>query len=275
MMELHGLSSVSAIVPGCERIKVKKNVRALFAAAGLWLAFSMTANCRAGTLTEFEIKLPVFVPAPIKALSEHDVVLFVDRSASMAKPAGDPTAAESRWEWCSEQLKQFAKDSAQLMQQSMSLVLFSEGYKEFDNVGADDVRKIFTDNQPHGKTNTAIALDSELEKYFERKRGAVSEIKPLAIAIITDGGCESPGALRRVILKAAKKIDSPNELSITFLQIGHDEEGTKLLKEFDNDLMSRGAKFDIVQRLPFDELKRVGLMRGLAEAISPPHAAML
>src|SRR6185369_2532924 len=83
MMELHGLSSVSAIVPGCERIKVKKNVRALFAAAGLWLAFSMTANCRAGTLTEFEIKLPVFVPAPIKALSEHDVVLFVDRSASM------------------------------------------------------------------------------------------------------------------------------------------------------------------------------------------------
>jgi len=47
-----------------------------------------------------------------------------------------------------------------------------------------------------------------------------------------------------VIRDAANRIQRDEDLSVSFIQIGHDRSATKFLKHLDDDL--RGCRFDIV-----------------------------
>lgn len=52
-------------------------------------------------------------------------------------------------------------------------------------------------------------------------------------------------ATTKVIVNAAARINSQEDLSVSFIQIGDDRSATKFLKFLDDNLRPQGAKFDI------------------------------
>ena len=57
------------------------------------------------------------------------------------------------------------------------------------------------------------------------------------------------------LIDITKQISSREEVGISFLQVGSDNAARRFLKELDDGLEGKGAKFDIVDTKNFDELQ--------------------
>eukprot|EP01101_Sappina_pedata_P006785 TRINITY_DN346_c0_g1_i2.p2 TRINITY_DN346_c0_g1~~TRINITY_DN346_c0_g1_i2.p2 ORF type:complete len:177 (+),score=59.91 TRINITY_DN346_c0_g1_i2:667-1197(+) len=122
--------------------------------------------------------------------------------------------------------------------------------KKFKNI--DDPNKIehiFNKCRPKGSSDLAHVLRSAFKEHF--KTGP----SPTTILVITDGKPNNKKDVRKAIISAANKIHQDDELSVTFVQIGNDPKATNFLIGLDDDLTSRGAAFDIVDRVTVKEMQ--------------------
>jgi Mg-chelatase subunit ChlD len=229
-------------------------------------------------------------------LEQHDVAIVVDRSSSMttqdcpgisANPSGGWQMAlaglmgagaipgynmrsgtgMSRWEFVQSQTMALAKQTQQIFPHGVMLVLFSSHCKVFQNVDLRQIPNIFSANHPWGSTNTAEALDQPIEDYLNRRQATGGHVKPLVIAVITDGMPTNPDALRRLIINTTHRVGNAHEIRITFLQIGTERKGFEELDELDRYLVNEGARFDIVDTKMFPQVVQAGLARSLVDAI--------
>ncbi len=204
----------------------------------------------------------------LSIISDHNVALIVDKSGSMA--TRDCPGGISRWLWCSEQARSLSSLTAGLggMKEGMNVVVFSDDFHVYSNVSPQQVAEIFSINFPEGMTNTGDALRSAIDAYFAKKALAPKTTHPAVLAVVTDGEPNRPDQVREVIIEATRRMTDPNELSITFLQVGTAPFGSSLLRELDDNLVNQGAEFDIVDTKTFSELESLGLTGALAEAIT-------
>lgn len=226
----------------------------------------------------------------LSVLANHDVAVVIDRSFSMftrdcpapfgmqpPSPVSHPFSsltgallggsggAVSRWEWCQMQADNLARMTASVLPRGLTVVLFSSRPRLYNNVTAAQLGEIFAANHPGGGTDTTAALRCVLDDYFMR-REAAGQVKPLAIAVITDGMPNNPHSLKECIIKATTHLRRQDELAITFLQVGTEREGIALVSDLDN-LVGQGAKYDIVDTKTFPNLLRTGLARALVDAV--------
>lgn len=204
----------------------------------------------------------------LQKLSNHDVVIIVDRSGSMM--TRDCPHGLSRWQWCGEQTLQMMHQTNGYIK-DVTIVLFSTGFMVYHNCDLKKLPLVFMLNRPMGSTETAEALQSQIGEYFFRRQATHGQCKPVVIAIITDGVPDNSDWLRMSIIDATKFMRDPAEISISFLQVGKDPFGTNLLQELDSKLTREGARFDIVDTKTFRELKEEGLTKALVDAINEPH----
>jgi hypothetical protein len=194
-----------------------------------------------------------------RILSAREIVILIDKSGSMAER--DCPGGLSRWQWCEKQIDTLSNQLSNVLK-GLTLVVFDENYRTYKNVGLTDVQRVFKSNQPLGGTHTAEALDAQLKDYFEHNQS-----KPLSIAVLTDGLPNDPELLKKVIIDASKRINYPGEVLITFLEAGPTREGTWLLEELDNELVTQGATQDIVDMKGFWELNKIGLRDAIVSAV--------
>lgn len=218
-------------------------------------------------------------------LGDHDVDILIDKSKSMAtvdclSAAGDsPLAAilsgwpkrnngqlVSRWDWCRQQSLDFSRQTANVLANGVEIVPFSSKFNIYKHCGAADVAEVFADNRPDGGTNLAPALKKELDDYFARRDANAGAVKPLVVAIITDGAPSSTSAVRREIIEASSKMKSADEITIVFLQIGHDPDGVRFLQDVSSDEFLQSIAYRIVRIKSFEELQQTGLGRALVDA---------
>jgi uncharacterized protein YegL len=217
----------------------------------------------------------------LQVLGSRDVVLLIDKSGSMGDRDcpppldglrfpmrnGEPTAGVSRWEWTEQEMISLSRDAAQALSNGMRVVLFDSNHTVYERVHVNQVSQIFRHTYPQGSTNVAAALTSQLERYFsDRARG--HRVRPLVIAIVTDGLPSSSTALKQAILDLTRAVRDPSEVAITFLQIGNSRKGMKLVHELDDKLTQQGALHDLVDSKDFNELQQVGLAHALVDAIN-------
>ena len=265
------------------------------AAAGLALALSFILGL--GTMAQKAEALAVAIfapqqPAPavspqrLAEIANYDVIVFIDSSRSMSKtlapqsrrsarpvaelPAGvSPT--ESRWQWCSEQTESLSQQLQSSLKDHLNdhlkVVLFSDNYKVYKDIDLTSVPAFFASNQPYGNTNANAALRSQLRAYFAARDKNEGPVRPLLVAMITDGCPDDPLALRQTIIDATNKMHDPNEIAITFLQVGVDPQASKYLRELDDCLVGSKARYDIVTTKSFDQLNQSGLAIALLDAV--------
>lgn len=201
------------------------------------------------------------------SLAENrDYTLIIDKSGSMSTP--DQPGGRSRWEAAQESTLALARKCEQFDPDGITLYLFSGRFKRFDNVTSSKVSQIFQENDPSGTTDLASVLKDATDRYFESK--AAGETKPNGetILVVTDGEPDDRKAVMRVIIEASRRMDTDEELAISFIQVGTDQMATRFLKVLDDELQGAGAKFDICDTVTLDDMEGMTLKEVLLNAIS-------
>jgi hypothetical protein len=216
-------------------------------------------------------------------LQNRDIVLLVDRSKSMTKPdcpdcdrndhkdlsgvTKQPEAMTSRWQWCKKQMSNLFSEAGDVLHGAVRVVLFASKCQVYPGVDQQAISSIFENNEPKGGTDATQAVRNELDDYFVRKARSGNNTRPLLIAIISDACADDPGALRHVIAKATKRMTSPDEVTISILQLGTDPRAEELFKGLQNDAWSHRGRYNIVSITRFSDLSSMGLAGALVEAV--------
>ena len=176
-------------------------------------------------------------------LSEFNFVIAVDASGSMGET--DMPGGRSRWDYMQESLTAFARDMATIDSDGLDLVVFGgSNIQTFTGVDAAKVKDVFTQRSPRGSTPLAEALTASLTVVGKSNKKAT-------VVVFTDGVPDDRQAATRVITQAANKLETDDQLTFLFVQVGHDRSAAAYLKSLDDDL--RGAKFDIVDAKTMDD----------------------
>ncbi|MBZ0189554.1 MAG: VWA domain-containing protein [Candidatus Obscuribacterales bacterium] len=196
----------------------------------------------------------------INKLQDKDVVVIIDKSNSMSTK--DAPYGLSRWDWTGRQLHDLAGRLRLVPRSKLDLVLFDNKTTVYDDVTVAMIPQIFSRHTPSSGTNVTGALKEQIDTYFN----SGSE-RPMVIAVITDGAPSNSRSLKDLLVGTTHKLNNPGQLKITFLQVGNESQGDRLLPELDNDLIRQGAMFDIVASKSFASLSRDGLVRSLIESV--------
>ena len=248
------------------------------------LCFSASLALRPITSEAFSIAVispPAVVSEPVdrvklENLKAYDVIVFIDASHSMAIA---DCGGQSRWQWCKAQtmaLSNVLKLQQVPLGDHLKMVAFSDNFKVYPDVNWDSVSRFFECNKPSGNTDMNRAIKSELGQYFAARKALNSggTLRPLLIAMITDGLPDRPLALKETIIEATKQMTDSDEIAITFLQVGTDLKATNYLQELDECLVARKAVHDIVKSKTFAQINRSGLVSALLQCVSPTEVAV-
>ncbi len=98
-----------------------------------------------------------------KKLTNYDIVMLIDQSASMGDVVdGNGT---TKWDWCGNQLTSFASQALVNTGRRFTIITFNGDYRLRRNCGPEEVHQTFVRNTPSGPTDLATPLDFVLKDY--------------------------------------------------------------------------------------------------------------
>jgi Mg-chelatase subunit ChlD len=167
--------------------------------------------------------------------SEFDFMLLLDGSGSMSNQSAK-FEGKTRWEEAQESVTSFARALAQFDVDGIDVVQFGGKMATYEGVTADKVAEIFANNTPRGTTplNDALNIVINKQKTTGKKTFAV---------VLTDGEPDSPAMVANTITNASNDLNSDEELTFLFIQVGDDASARAYLDKLDDQL---SGKFDIV-----------------------------
>lgn len=198
-------------------------------------------------------------------LEDRDYTLIIDKSGSMATT--DQKGGRSRWIAAQESTLALASKCEQFDPDGITLYLFSGRFKRYDNVTSSKVTQIFRENDPSGSTDLAGVLKNATDSYFERKAALQTKPNGETILVVTDGEPDDRKAVMKVIIEASRRMERDEELAISFIQVGSDQQASRFLKVLDDELQGAGAKFDICDTLTMEQMEDFSLSEVLLNAI--------
>ncbi|MGF1542821.1 MAG: VWA domain-containing protein [Pleurocapsa sp.] len=199
-------------------------------------------------------------------VEDRDYTLIIDKSGSMS--INDRPGGKTRWESAQESTLALAKKCEEIDPDGITVYLFSQRFRRYDNVTSDKVSQIYQENDPMGRTDLASVLSDAVDNYFERKAAGEAKANGETILVVTDGEPDDYKSVMRVIIEASRKLDRDDELGISLIQVGKDRKATQFLTALDDQLQSAGAKFDIVDTITIDDMKGMNLAEVLLKAIT-------
>ncbi|MBH8554913.1 VWA domain-containing protein [Nostocaceae cyanobacterium CENA357] len=199
-------------------------------------------------------------------LENRDYTLIIDKSGSMATP--DQKGGRSRWVTAQESTLALASKCEQFDPDGITVYLFSGRFKRYENVTTSKVGQIFQENDPSGTTDLAAVLKHATDDYFQRKSTGKTKPNGEIILVVTDGEPDDRKAVMKVIIEASRRMERDEELGISFIQVGTDQQATRFLKVLDDELESAGAKFDICDTVTMEDMEDFSLSEILLNAIN-------
>ena len=195
---------------------------------------------------------------------KRNYTLIVDASGSMS--THDGFKGLSRWAEAEQAVATFAEKCADFDPDGIDLYFFADRYRKHKNLAnTKKVARLFKRRSPGGTTNLVDPLDEALETFF--KKHSRDESYAETIVVIGDGTPNSPHGVKTVLVQATKRLSDGESLAILFLQVGQDSGATRFLQELDDDLESRGAKYDIVDTKTAASIEILGVEKALLDAI--------
>ncbi|MDZ8261295.1 MAG: VWA domain-containing protein [Nostoc sp.] len=199
-------------------------------------------------------------------LENRDYTLIIDKSGSMATQ--DQKGGRTRWVAAQESTLALASKCEQFDPDGITIYVFSGKFKRYENVTSSKVSQIFRENDPSGTTDLASVLKHATDDYLQRKAAGQTKPNGETILVVTDGEPDDRKAVMRVIIEASRRIDRDEELAISFIQVGTDQQATRFLKVLDDELQSAGAKFDICDTITMEDMEDMSLSEVLLNAIN-------
>lgn len=199
-----------------------------------------------------------------KDLEMRNYYIVVDRSGSMSEAVSNVNHT-SRWDAVKEYVLAVSRHCDTIDSDGIDVYLFNKSFSLYPNVNADKVKTLFETNSPMGGTDFVPVLRDVFTRHFQND-------KPSTVIVFTDGepsdGVAGQKALAQLLIDTANKLESDNEIGVSFIQIGRDPKATEFLRKLDDDLTSAGAKFDIVDAKTCDDLDNVSVTDILLSAVN-------
>lgn len=202
------------------------------------------------------------------ALKDRDFILALDRSGSMEEPV---KGGRTRWQAGEEVTVGLSRAVSKYDPDGIDVYTFWNKFKRYGGVTPDTVGQIFREQSPNGGTSLVPVLNDALygpEGHFTKKKDGKLKANGTMVIVVTDGQPDDQHDTAALITKAANQIDRDAELAISFIQVGDDPAATKFLKSLDDDLQSKGAKYDIVDTKTCDEVGDMSLNEVLLAALN-------
>jgi len=174
---------------------------------------------------------------------ERDYIIIVDKGAM----------GKERWREVKEALFHIAPFVCKADPDGITLYFFSNAYEKYRNItSAKKVEKICKREGPGGASFMAKPLKAAFDEHFAR------EGRQTTILVITDGKPNDKEEVEKEIVQAADRVQNEEDLSVTFIQIGNDEEATEYLQHLDDEIAS---EVDIVDSISCSKMKEIGFAR--------------
>jgi hypothetical protein len=197
-----------------------------------------------------------------KVLKQYNIAVLLDVSGSMG--GGAPSIGMSKNQWCRQEISSFAAEAEKLGSGTFDFCTFTNDFTLTPNCSASQAVAQLEMNPPHGGTNISAPLQAAIDTRYTK-----SANKPFLIVVITDGLPGGGEPLDSLIVRASQNARSAGDIKIIFLQIGPGR-GQILADFLDTQLLSEGARYDIVSSIEWDQLSQIGLRTGLIAALSKP-----
>lgn len=208
----------------------------------------------------------------LKTLGAFDISVLIDCSGSMSRQ--DCVSIKSfliperisRWLWCKEQTTLLAEQISSAFPTGITVVPFSSRAWRFDDVHPSKISEVFEASTPRGSTRLDAALALELNHYFqERQDKGEKALKPLLIAVITDGVPSRPDIVLRDLARVTNLIGQ-NKIRVVFFLIGNAAGGMDFMHTAKN-LREFGGKYELAEGYSFSQLEEQGLPRSLLKSV--------
>jgi hypothetical protein len=199
------------------------------------------------------------------AIQERDYTLIIDNSNDMQ--ISNFSKDRKPWDLMQDSVIRLATECEKLDLDGLTVYLFSDCFKRYDQITSTDLAQIFLENQPSGKTNLADALKDAIDNYFERRALKIAKPNGETILVVTAGEIEEPERVKQIIICASKNLRQDEELGISLIQVGDKPEVTKFFKLLDDQLQTVGAKFDICNTVTIADMENMDLCDVLINAI--------
>lgn len=179
-------------------------------------------------------------------LGDRDYTIIVDKSGSMQ--TGDRNG-KTRWQNAHETTFGLAAALEKHDPDGITVYAFSNKFKRYDNTTAAKVNKIWEEETPNGSTNLAAVLADAAQQFKAKKASGNLKAGGELFVVMTDGEPDSESDVEKEIIALANSLDRDEECAILFVQVGDDPGATRFLQRLDDNLVARGAKFDIVDTI--------------------------
>jgi len=189
-------------------------------------------------------------------LNKGDNFIFgMDVSASM-QTTDCPNGA-SRIDYLKETAKTFAREASKWDTDGIDVLTFGSSVKAYPNITADNAEDIIGKLvAKEGSTDTAGLIKKAYEMH---KAGAYPQT---VLFICTDGVPNDKQAVEKTIIDITNEIKDEHEFAISILKVGTEPTVDAWLKELDDNLTSKGAKYDIVDVKNLDEVDFMAAFEG-------------
>lgn len=206
-----------------------------------------------------------------------NVVSFIDKSGSMTSGSEKGERGKSRWDLSIKVNTEITRAVCEFDDDGIDLVFFNDGFHVHSGIVEARVRNVFASHSPNSGTSLAAPLRKMIDHYLPAtlkspaKSGGfmskavpavyetISPKKPVAFLIWTDGSPSDRDRVEQVIIDASRRIKKKSDFGIVVIQVGHDDGASSWLKTLDNGLEAKGAAFDVVAVVHFEEIQNAKL----------------
>ena len=201
----------------------------------------------------------------LKKLQDVHVVILVDRSLSMGDMHAGVPGDLSKWMWTKEQVDNLFLATDRVLEGGFDIYAFNDRVEGRTGVTLWDLRQVFDRLKPAGEhKNIALPLQNVLDDYFSRRK---PDSKPCLVVVLSDGIENTGTPLQEVLIEASKKMNRQGEIIVDFLQIGESIGGEELFDDLEQNLVAKGARYNMVVYKPFSELRNRGVVYEMLSSV--------
>lgn len=227
-------------------------------------------------ITQIEMGKVQFFRKLKQKVTNRDYKIIIDKSASMTKSrqTKDSNKRISRWTEAEEVVAFLAPQACNCDPDGITLYFFSEvnahvkvPFTKYENIRtAEEVMNLFADKMNHPQSGTDMT--SVLKDALALTPTPTTATRtPETILFITDGAPANPKTTMQCIIDATQRMHQDDELSISFIQVGDDAHAEEWLRQLDDDLKEKGAKFDIVDSITASQMKSMDFLSLVKKSI--------
>lgn len=164
---------------------------------------------------------------------------------------------EQRWQQAHDPILGLADQCHRLAVNGLTVYQWGDnpgGFQVHQDVNRANLESLMATAPRSEQLALAPVLETVLNRYFVEKATGQQTKNGEIIIILIDNEPTDRLAIAKLIVAASQKVDHHDELGIGWLQVGNDYITKGFLVTLDDNLRQKGAKFDIVDHKPIQQL---------------------